>query len=237
MSNKRTYANAMAEPRRGKTYVCLHCQAVGKTYVEVKYRLTAHVYKHHLALDKAPYYCTLCLMRCTTKSALINHVTKYSRHRLAAAELGATNDGRYLVENPRAAELVCGRDYREISPIEASKLFRSNCRDSVEDFSDQEGEYCHEPAQAVRASPAVSSLPGVSNSTSGLINVQLTPEMLSSLLKNQPLQNNLFHSSLPQATSSEMSVTKPAEVPLQPCGCLSAVLYTYTYRTKDTAAT
>lgn len=100
----------------------MHCDVVKKAYVGVRYRVIAQVYKHHLALDKAPFYCTLFMLRCSTKSARVNQVTRYSRHRLAATEFGSTNDRRYLVENPHPAHVVLGRDFRESTSTESDKF-------------------------------------------------------------------------------------------------------------------
>ena len=182
----------MADPtsRRGKMYTCLHCEAQGKTYVEVRYRIIAHVYKHHLALDKAPFYCTLCLMRCTTKSALVNHVTKYSRHRLSLTQLGQVDSKRFLVENPRPAILVPGTDFRELTDEESSKLVPPKCPDT--------------PLSST-GSLSCSSLPYQTNPVSslqandgGLINVQVTPEMLSQLLSSK-------------STSTTQSICQPSK--------------------------
>ena len=168
----------MTDNRRGKWYLCLHCQALGKTYVEVKYRMVAHVYKHHLALDKAPYYCTLCLLRCTTKSALLNHVSKYSRHRVARSKLGQEDEHRFLVENKNPAILVPGVDFRELDHHEASRLVPSKCpSDAGSVVSEADGTQLQ-----VQAATAANSMQTNSN---GLVSVQVTPEILAQLLNSK----------------------------------------------------
>ena len=72
----------------------------------------------------------LCPMRCTIKSALVNHVTKYSRNRFSLTQLGQVDSKRFLVENPRPAILVPGTDFRELTAEESSKLVPPKCPDT-----------------------------------------------------------------------------------------------------------
>ncbi|XP_053386487.1 uncharacterized protein LOC128550765 [Mercenaria mercenaria] len=100
-------------PRRGRLYKCLHCEKAGKVYIEVKYRVTGHVWKHHFPLSDSPFYCTLCLFRSTTEEALRKHVKTYRRHVLMRKDMGTrVNDNRYLVFNTAPRDLVEGVDYR-----------------------------------------------------------------------------------------------------------------------------
>ncbi|KAH3806547.1 hypothetical protein DPMN_134870 [Dreissena polymorpha] len=62
------------DARRAKRrqFTCLHCVRTGTICVTEKYRMAVHIYKHNVTLDQSPFYCTLCMFRCTTKEALQN---------------------------------------------------------------------------------------------------------------------------------------------------------------------
>jgi hypothetical protein len=87
---------------RGRAYQCLRCTGV----VGEKGRIVAHYYKHHVSLDKVPYYCNLCNFRCTQQRDLERHVRYYPDHRVAVQKLverGQSMDQEYeesnLIEN------------------------------------------------------------------------------------------------------------------------------------------
>ena len=80
-------------------YYCVHCQNQGKKYHEARYRVVGHILKHHLPLDRAPFYCTLCMFRSLTKDQLVKHVAQYKRHVKLAADMGILDHSRFLVEN------------------------------------------------------------------------------------------------------------------------------------------
>ena len=65
---------------RHKRYRCKSCSKEDR-----KGRMVAHVLKHHVSMDQAPFYCSLCSFRCTEKKQLTDHLTKYKRHREEAA--------------------------------------------------------------------------------------------------------------------------------------------------------
>ncbi|KAH3714785.1 hypothetical protein DPMN_057486 [Dreissena polymorpha] len=59
-----------------------------------------HVQKHHFALSEAPFYCSFCLFRCSTREALEKHVIDYRRHALMSAMQGGGDQSTFLIENP-----------------------------------------------------------------------------------------------------------------------------------------
>ena len=199
--------------RRGKCYACLHCQAQGKTYVEVRYRMVAHIYKHHLALDKAPFYCTLCLLRCSTKSSLLNHVSKYSRHRQAIAELGQVDSQRFLVENPDPATLIQGIDFRELTSEEASRMVLT--KPAPESGDEAFDAYDHQFV----ARPLVTLNQTQSTMNSNLISIQVTPEVLATLVSSK---------SSPSIHSTSQALQQQEFVPYSPAPSLPFPTYTPT---------
>lgn len=60
---------------KARAYRCSQC-----TQVNVKHRMEAHYYKHHVSLVRSPFYCSLCLFRCSTQKQLDDHVEKYKPH-------------------------------------------------------------------------------------------------------------------------------------------------------------
>ncbi|KAH3868559.1 hypothetical protein DPMN_031708 [Dreissena polymorpha] len=71
--------------RKRPLFSCIHCKKNITTYINERYRMFDHVQKHHFALSEAPFYCSMCLFRCSTIEALLKHVTYYRRHALMSA--------------------------------------------------------------------------------------------------------------------------------------------------------
>ena len=74
-----------------KQYGCRVCRKVDR-----KARMVAHVFKHHVPMDRIPYVCSLCNFRCQDKATLLNHVTQYQRHRTEVSRLGITDQSTVL---------------------------------------------------------------------------------------------------------------------------------------------
>ncbi|KAH3884520.1 hypothetical protein DPMN_008502 [Dreissena polymorpha] len=74
-----------------KLYKCRFCP---KAYR--KHRAIAHVLKHHVQLDRVPFYCTLCNFRCTATVDLLHHVKQYKRHVEEVARNGITDEQTVL---------------------------------------------------------------------------------------------------------------------------------------------
>lgn len=72
---------------RGRAYKCLHCRGTNPCIGE-KRRVEAHVYKTHVPLESSPFYCKLCMFRCTAQEDLERHVQNFNPHRERAAQQG-----------------------------------------------------------------------------------------------------------------------------------------------------
>lgn len=72
---------------RGRAYKCLHCRGNNPCIGE-KRRVEAHVYKTHVPLESSPFYCKLCMFRCTAQDDLERHVQNFNPHRERAAQQG-----------------------------------------------------------------------------------------------------------------------------------------------------
>lgn len=69
---------------RGRAYKCLHCRGANPCIGEKK-RIESHIYKNHISLEKSPFYCKLCMFRCTEQEDLERHVLTFKAHRDRAA--------------------------------------------------------------------------------------------------------------------------------------------------------
>ncbi|KAH3885430.1 hypothetical protein DPMN_009423 [Dreissena polymorpha] len=97
--------------RKRPLFSCIHCKKNMTTYINERYRMVDHVQKHHFALSEAPFYCSMCLFRCSTREALVKHVTDYRRHALMSAMQGGGDQSRFLIENPHPRVVKEGVDY------------------------------------------------------------------------------------------------------------------------------
>lgn len=157
-----------------RQFSCMYCVRAKRSHVAERYRMVAHIYKHHLALDQAPFYCTLCLFRCTTKDALDRHVVNYAKHATEAANIGG-DPGRFLGQNPNPRLIQEGIDFRLAT---AEELSRGSCKD---------------PLTLVDDEPVKDAL-----SPDGLISVKLTPGMLADILnRHGPALNPLQSQGVP----------------------------------------
>ena len=43
--------------------------------------MESHVYKTHIPLERLPFYCKLCIFRCTTQEDLERHVQNFGPHK------------------------------------------------------------------------------------------------------------------------------------------------------------
>ncbi|KAH3783939.1 hypothetical protein DPMN_161889 [Dreissena polymorpha] len=74
-----------------KLYKCRFCPKADR-----KHRAIAHALKHHVQLDRVPFYCTLCNFRCTATVDLLHHVKQYKRHVEEVARNGITDEQTVL---------------------------------------------------------------------------------------------------------------------------------------------
>ena len=91
-------AQAEKKNKRGRAYICGSCE-----YINERKRVVNHVYREHIAFHQAPYFCTLCQFRCTTRRELNNHLVGYKAHLKAMREVVKAGSIRpesdYLIES------------------------------------------------------------------------------------------------------------------------------------------
>ena len=97
---------------RGRAYKCLHCRGTNPCIGE-KRRFEAHVYKTHVPFESSPFYCKLCMFRCTAQDDLERHVQNFNPHRERAAQQGGdfnVEDCHMRSSNPyyvTSADMAC----------------------------------------------------------------------------------------------------------------------------------
>ncbi|XP_060566670.1 uncharacterized protein LOC132725552 [Ruditapes philippinarum] len=216
--------------KKGRLYSCIHCEKAGKSYREARYRVVGHILKHHLSLDQTPFYCSLCMFRCLTADALQKHVTGYKRH-LLMAEGEQVNNSNFLVQNKLARPICEGTDYRQLSLREqfSSSTSAEDPLNRTDEFLLNDFDALDEQVQAEFQSSAVNR-DIVNNSTSGqsfnqvgaqgLINVQVTPDVLAQLMQqkqvNQPQQAQTQVNQGNQMFVPPPPIQRQLQVPLAP---------------------
>ena len=124
----------------GRGYQCRHCLKDGKEYIQEKQRVEDHIRKQHLNADQLPFYCTLCLFRCTRREELRRHVLYYKWHaaRLTDEKGNAIQDSPdFLVENPKPYTIGL-QDYIVLSREDSDSYFaqRREARRASSDTGD-----------------------------------------------------------------------------------------------------
>ncbi|KAH3735956.1 hypothetical protein DPMN_042517 [Dreissena polymorpha] len=151
------------EARRTKRlqFTCLHCAKKGNIRVLEMYRMVDHIYKHHVALDDCPFYCTVCMFRCTTKEALQKHVTNYTKHTALA---GNNNDEtRFLRNNANPKPVKEATNFREATQYETDHRVTMICDFLTSDHEEEEN-------------------------NDGLVTIKVTPEVLTQLSFQKKVQ-------------------------------------------------
>ena len=65
--------------KRGLAYNCNWCPPT-KPYVAEKYRVESHIWKHHIPLDRSPFYYTMCMFKSTNLKDIRKHLTTFKPH-------------------------------------------------------------------------------------------------------------------------------------------------------------
>ena len=150
-----------ARRTKRRQFTCLHCAKKGNIRVTEKYRMVDHIYKHHVALDDCPFYCTLCMFRCTTKEALQKHVTNYTKHTALA---GNNNDQtRFLRNNANPKPVSEGTDFREATQYETDHRVIMISDSLMKDHEEEKN-------------------------NDGLVTIKVTPEILAQLSFHKKVQ-------------------------------------------------
>lgn len=175
------------DARRGRRlYTCLHCERGQRLHVSERYRMTIHVYRDHLPLDQAPFFCSLCQFRCMTMRVLEKHALQPKHVSDAQARGGEAR--RFLGQNHSPKQVMEGVDFRLATGPEVSRRGVSLQEDIV--------------------SPEEEELEGAEQGQ-GLINISVTPQMLAELLGKKPgVQSSVL--------SEKNLLQVPAYDPFQP---------------------
>ena len=107
---------------RGRAYKCLNCG-----HTNEKRRVISHIYKEHVRLDEAPFYCKVCLFRCTDEESLRRHVRPdvYSAHhqRMTDFRMQGTilEPHQILMRSLKPKHLEEGLDYLRLTAKESER--------------------------------------------------------------------------------------------------------------------
>ncbi|XP_052230854.1 uncharacterized protein LOC127844546 isoform X2 [Dreissena polymorpha] len=141
-----------------RAYQCKYC-----THIDRKSRIEGHILKEHVPMDRAPYYCTLCEFRCQNKSALLKHITQYSRHVSEEQRLGKP-DYTQVLRRAKHPFYVTEADMVALSAEESGVWFNRN-KSQFEDLEEDEDETVFKadgsmvPLWLVKPMPAPTNLP------------------------------------------------------------------------------
>ncbi|MES9881064.1 MAG: hypothetical protein ABW185_09305 [Sedimenticola sp.] len=120
---------------RGHVYRCLHCTSL-KPYEGEKRRVVSHIYKDHVPLTRAPFYCKICLFRCLDEESLIRHVTVYPLHTQKQKELLARgyngSDETALLRATHPYLVHEGRDMVKLNNDDSESIWSNRGKSVVE---------------------------------------------------------------------------------------------------------
>ena len=111
--------------KRGRAYLCTSCYHKSERQVkkiDEKGRIEDHILKTHVTPERWPFYCTLCLFRCTRREQLNHHVTSYQRHMDMASARQIKDSSPWLVESPNPYQ-ISEFDYAELSQEESLQFY------------------------------------------------------------------------------------------------------------------
>ncbi|CAC5404233.1 unnamed protein product [Mytilus coruscus] len=109
--------------KRGLAYRCLRCPPTEEAHVAEKTRMEAHIFKRHLALEVAPFFCTLCMYRCESLKALHKHVDTFMPHvnqrNLCITENRFRGDSEYLFASSQPHVFNAVQDFPDYEVLPA----------------------------------------------------------------------------------------------------------------------
>jgi hypothetical protein len=109
---------------RGRAYKCLRCNS----FTGERSKVVSHFYKHHISLEEAPFYCTLCLFRTERQRELTRHVRGFIPHKQRQAAMKTYVESEFLKTSSKPY-LVCeGRDIERLGQLESSRLWEERKR-------------------------------------------------------------------------------------------------------------
>ena len=107
----------------GRAYQCRHCLRSGKEYIQEKQRVEDHIRKTHLAPDQLPFYCTLCLFRCTRRDDLLKHYRCHAARLIDDSGNKIPDSPQYLVAN-QDPYVIGQQDYLVLSKEDSEAYFQ-----------------------------------------------------------------------------------------------------------------
>ncbi|XP_060561060.1 uncharacterized protein LOC132720854 [Ruditapes philippinarum] len=125
---------------RGRAYKCKRC-----TKVQRKGRMVAHILKHHVPFDRVPFACSLCGFRCLDKQALMDHITKYTRHREEESRYG-TPDYKKILHMAGNPYQIGDDDMEQLSRDES---LRWHARNQIQEGPDDNDCFYEEDEEVV----------------------------------------------------------------------------------------
>ena len=111
--------------KRGRAYLCTSCYHKSERQVkkiDEKGRIEDHILKTHVTPERWPFFCTLCLFRCTRREQLDHHVTSYQRHMDMASARQIKDSSPWLVESPNPYQ-ISEFDYAKLSQEESLQFY------------------------------------------------------------------------------------------------------------------
>ena len=111
--------------KRGRAYLCTSCYHKSERQVkkiDEKGRIEDNNLKTHVTPERWPFYCTLCLFRCTRREQLNHHVTSYQRHMDMASARQIKDSSPWLVESPNPYQ-ISEFDYAKLSQEESLQFY------------------------------------------------------------------------------------------------------------------
>ncbi|VDI60343.1 Hypothetical predicted protein [Mytilus galloprovincialis] len=102
-----------AKAKRRATICLLYTDAPAYVYMGQKHRVVTQILVNHVSVSRTPYYCTLCLFRCTNMDTLKQHVNFHKPHQTLKDSLQAAlpdKDYFLIAESPYFPQ--AGRDFK-----------------------------------------------------------------------------------------------------------------------------
>ena len=109
--------------KRGIAYKCEWC-GEDSPFIAERYRVDSHIWKRHLSLDCSPYYCTLCMFKATSQSAIKRHCRTFKPHLNQREEMvseGSSRGDDFYIHQSQNAYIITDIDRKPLSPT-ASRL-------------------------------------------------------------------------------------------------------------------
>lgn len=193
--------------KRGRAYACTRCN-----FTAEKFRVIGHVYKHHLALEQAPFYCTLCLFRCTRKRDLERHIKGFGPHVQRAQELAAGKDDAVFLKESQHPYVLGEADFKRASREDSQEQWSSRER------GDEAGPAPEKKDEDALPEQLLSFLTELPEELAGADAIScLFPDALDAVVPVFPLSPSTITtvpSTLPSDISDEHAITAPVISPV-----------------------